>query len=155
MNLHTQCFDFAAQHPAATGIQLHAHQSRGEFNHMGFKTEILNRVGSLKTQQATTHNHTDFCALCLCLNIAKIIDGAIDHTGILLIARHWWHKGIGPSRQNQFIVREIAASFGDHRFAVAINLCNRVTKVSINANFHIMLSGSKSQIFGGSAGKIF
>ncbi len=53
VHAHTELFDLPAQNATAPVVDLHRHQPRREFDHVGLQSKIVQRLGRLQTEQAT------------------------------------------------------------------------------------------------------
>jgi hypothetical protein len=57
MGGHAQFLDLLAQHAAAAFIDLHRHQARREFDHVGFQLQVAQGLGAFQAQQAAADHH--------------------------------------------------------------------------------------------------
>ncbi len=78
MNFHAHAFDFAPQLLAAHLVELFGHQHRREFDNMGFHTEVFQRAGRFRAEQAAADHRAAFAATGAGFNRVKIFNGAIN-----------------------------------------------------------------------------
>ena len=59
---HAQRLDLRAQHAPAAVVDLHRHQARREFDHVGLEVHVAQRLGAFEAQQAAADDHAAICA---------------------------------------------------------------------------------------------
>ncbi len=60
VHLHAQILDLLAQKGATLIVQLHRHQARGKFHHMGLQPQAFQGVCRFQPQQTAAHHDTGF-----------------------------------------------------------------------------------------------
>ncbi len=95
VNLHAQFFNFGAQHFAATFVYLHRHQARCKFNHVGFQSEVFQRLGRFQTKQTAPDDHANATFGCGGFNGFQVFDGSVNQTFGAILAWNRWYKRIG------------------------------------------------------------
>ena len=105
MHSNAEVLYFLFQQVTATLIELHRHKAWCKLDNMRLHTQVLQRLGSLKPQQATANNNAYFGALLGgCSNLFEIIDSAINEGILAIIADNGWHERVRTCGQYQLIV---------------------------------------------------
>ena len=128
--VHTdaQPFDLRLQRQATQFVQLHRHQARGKFHHMGFQAEAFQGIGRLQAQQPPAHHHTAPRIAGGAPDGIEVLEGAVDQARVAFGAVDVRYKGIGTRGQDQGVVGD-AALGGDHLAPGTVDFQHRHSQV--------------------------
>ena len=110
MHLHAERVDFTPQHLCAALVQLHRHQARREFDHMGLQPKLAQRVGRLQPQQAAANHHTAPAAARAGGDGVEIVQRAVDEAARVVVAGDGRHKGTRAGGEHQPVPRQLVAA---------------------------------------------
>ncbi|MCY1427555.1 hypothetical protein D9M71_434050 [compost metagenome] len=151
---HTQRFDLRLERGTALAVQLHRHQPWGEFHHMSFQPEGLQRVGRFQAEQATADYHATSGFTGGSANAIEIVEGAVDQAGIAAGAFDRRHERVRASGQHQVVVA-VAALGGDHLKAFTVDFQYRFAQVQVHAVIAVEVLPAQGQGFGTAAAEVF
>ena len=153
--VHTdaQVLDTLLEGGAAEVVQLHRHQARGEFDHVGFQAQGLQRVGRFQAEQAAADHHATALAVGGGADAVEVVEGTVDQARVALGAFDRRHEGVGAGGQHQLVVAEAAVG-GDHLARLAVDAQHRAAQVQGQAFFFIEGGGAHGQGFGVAAAEV-
>nr|BFE96938.1 hypothetical protein GCM10020185_74740 [Pseudomonas brassicacearum subsp. brassicacearum] len=142
-----QLLDTGLEGQAALGIQLHRHQSGGEFHHVGFQAQGLEGVGRFQAQQTATDHHAPTGIAGGGADRVQVLQGAIDQARIAFGTFNRWHERVGTGGEHQLVVVK-AIMGGHHLMRVTVDFQYRHTQVQRDAGGLVQRRFAKGQGLG-------
>ncbi|MCY1343047.1 hypothetical protein D9M69_290550 [compost metagenome] len=153
MHPHAQCFDARLECLAALVIELHRHQARGEFHHVGVEAEGLQRIGGFQAQQAAAHHHATACLGSSSADGVEVGQGTVDQPRVAFGPFDGRHEGIRARRQHQLVEGDAAVG-SDHFATLAVDLQYRHAQVQGHARSLVEAGFAQGQGLGVAAGEV-
>ena len=149
VDVHAERFHFLAQQGAAGFVQLHRHQLRREFHHMGFQPQQPQRVGGFQPEQAAAHHHAAFGVAGAAFDRVQVVHGAVHQAVLVVVAGDRRHERIGTGGQHQGVVVLPDTAGGDHGFMVPVDLHHLVVQVQRHPVVPVPLRRGQTEILRG------
>src|SRR5690606_22697064 len=152
--LHAKCFDLAPEQARTTFVQLHRHQARREFHHVGFQTHATQGVGSLEAQKTTTDHDADAALAAAHLDAAEVVDGPVDEAMLAVLSGDGRHKGIRAGSQHQLVPGCDAAGCGAHSATGNVDRHHGVAEHEVHVVVAVVLARGQREIGGRGTGEV-
>ncbi len=155
MNADAQRRDFVTQPRCASRVQLHRHQVRREFHHMGVQPQLFQGVGGFKTQQTAADHHTALHGFRPFADGVQIVKRTIHKAARELMTRNGRHKRPGAGRQHQSVPAGFPAFDIAYYLAIAVDIHNAATGAQFYAVCGEEIGLRQGKRVGAAPGKIF
>ena len=149
VDVHAERFHFLTQQGAAGFVQLHGHQLRREFHHMGFQPQQPQRIGGFQPEQAAAHHHAAFGVAGAAFDRVQVVHGAVHQAVLVVVAGDRRHKRIGAGGQYQGVVVLPDTAGGDHGFIFPVDLHHLVVQVQRHPVVPVPLRRGQTEILRG------